>query len=249
VFNQTSTKVALITGAARRIGATIARTFHTAGFNVIIHYRHSQLEAQALADELNLLRANSVKIIAADLAQLAQIQNLAEQAVNCWSKVSVLINNASSFYRTPLENSTEADWETLMASNLKAPFFLSQSLAKHLELEQGSIVNITDIHADRPLRGYPIYSIAKAGLAMLTKSLAKELGPKVRVNAVAPGAVLWPEQANALDQAMQEKIIHQTILKRHGRPEDIASAALFLAQADYITGQVLVVDGGRTLSS
>jgi len=241
-------KVVLITGAAHRIGATTARTLHAAGANMVLHYRNSRAGAEALQTELNALRADSVSLVQGDLHDTAILPELVAQAYAAWGRLDVLINNASTFYSTPVGTVTESQWNDLMGSNLKAPFFLAQAAAPHLKTERGCIVNIVDIHADRPLRGHPVYSMAKAGLVMMTKSLACELGPEVRVNAIAPGAILWPE--NDMDDSTKARIIERTFLKRQGSPHDIARAALFLIRdADYTSGQVLKVDGGRSLNS
>jgi pteridine reductase len=240
-------KVVLITGAAHRIGATTARMLHAAGMNIVLHYRSSRDAAAALQTELNAQRPDSVTLLQADLHETAQLARLVEQAMAAWGRLDVLINNASTFYPTPIGSVTEQQWDDLIGTNLKAPFFLSQAAAPHLRQQQGCIVNIVDIHAERPLKGFPVYSMAKAGLVMMTKSLACELGPEVRVNAVAPGAILWPEH---LDEAGKEKIISRTFLKRQGSPEDIARAIRYLInEAGYMSGQVLTVDGGRSLNS
>lgn len=241
-------KVVLITGAAHRIGAATARTLHAAGANIVLHYRRSRAGAEALQAELNGLRADSVALLQGDLLDTAALPGLVAQAHVAWGRLDVLVNNASTFYPTPVGSVTEAQWEDLMGSNLKAPFFLAQAAAPHLKTERGCIVNIVDIHADRPLREHPVYSMAKAGLVMMTRSLACELGPEVRVNAIAPGAILWPE--NEMDDTTKARIIERTFLKRQGSPQDIARAALFLIRdADYTSGQVLNVDGGRSLNS
>lgn len=241
-------KVVLITGAAHRIGATVARVLHAQGMRLALHYRSSQAAAEALRDELLAVRADSVCLLQADLQDVAGLPALVEQAVSCWGQLDLLINNASSFYPTAVGSVGEAQWDDLLGSNLKAPFFLSQAAAPHLKASHGSIVNIVDIHAERPLKGYPVYSIAKAGLVMLTKALACELGPQVRVNAVAPGAILWPE--HDMDEAMRQRIVSRTFLKRQGHPEDIARAVVYLVRdAGYVTGQVMAVDGGRSLNS
>ncbi len=242
-----SHKVVLITGAAHRLGAATSRLLHASGMNIVLHYRHSAEAARALADELNAERADSVTILQADLHDTARLPPLVDEAVAAWGRLDVLINNASSFYPTAMGEVTEAQWDDLMGSNLKAPFFLSQAAAPHLRKQQGCIVSIVDIHADRPLRGFPVYSMAKAGLVMMTKSLAAELGPDIRVNAVAPGAIMWPEH---LDEAGREKIISRTFLKRKGEPDDIARAIRYLiTEATYMTGQILAVDGGRSLNA
>ncbi|MFU8788505.1 MAG: pteridine reductase [Methylobacter sp.] len=239
-------KNVLITGAAKRIGAACARRLHGAGCNVFLHYRSSAADAQQLCDELNQQRPDSAKIMQADLLNMAELEALAEAARLAWGGLDALVNNASSFYPTPVAKTTEAQWDELVGSNLKAPFFLAQALAKSLADNNGCIVNIVDIHAERGLSDYPVYSIAKAGLAAMTKILAKELGPKIRVNGVAPGAILWPD--NELSETAKLEILQRVALKRSGEPDDIAKAVLFLLNdADYITGQIVSVDGGRTL--
>lgn len=246
--NPLTSKVALITGAARRIGAAIARTLHDAGMNVILHYNASEEEAIHLSDELNAIRPNSAMAIRADLQLLESENALINQATEVWGRLDALINNASRFYRTEIGKVTEYAWNDLMGSNLKAPFFLSQAAAPQLAKTKGTIVNITDICVEKPLRDYAIYSVSKSGLDMLTKVLAKELGPDIRVNAVAPGSILWPEGKNSLSDSDKQKIINKITLQRAGQPEDIAKAVLFFVRdADYITGQVLMVDGGRML--
>ena len=240
-------KVVLITGAAHRIGATIARLLHAEGMRIVLHYRASRTAAQALQKELTAQRPESVMLVQADLLATAGLSALVTEAVNAWGRLDVLVNNASTFYRTPLGTVTEEQWDDLMGTNLKAPFFLSQAAAPHLRAQRGCIINIVDIHADRPLKNFPVYSMAKAGLVMLTRALACELGPEVRVNAVAPGAILWPEH---LDEVTKQRIVSRTFLKRQGDPSDIAKAVRFLVRdADYMSGQVLTVDGGRSLNS
>ena len=240
-------KVVLITGAAHRIGATTARMLHAEGMNILLHYRHSREAAEALQAELNNIRPDSVSLVQADLHDTHSLPDLIENAIKVWGQLDVLINNASSFYATPIGTVTEEHWDDLIGSNLKAPFFLSQAAAPYLRQHQGCIVSIVDIHAERPLKEFPVYNMAKAGLVMLTKSLACELGPEVRVNAVAPGAILWPEN---LGESEKEKIISRTFLKRQGAPEDIAKAILYLIRdAGYVSGQVLTIDGGRSLNS
>jgi pteridine reductase len=239
-------RVVLITGGARRVGAEIARTLHASGANLLIHYRNSAAEAGALARELNGLRADSAAVARADLLDAAAADSLVAAAQREFGCLDILINNASTFYPTEVGQVTSAQWDALLGSNLKAPFFLAQAAAPSLKARQGLIINIVDIHALRPLKKHPVYSIAKAGLAMLTRSLARELGPEVRVNGIAPGPVLWPEQA--MDQELQREIIGKTALKRQGNPSDIARTALFLAKdAPYITGQIIAVDGGRSI--
>ncbi|MEO5702499.1 MAG: pteridine reductase, partial [Gammaproteobacteria bacterium] len=235
-------KVVLITGAAQRMGAMIAEILHAQGMNLVVHYRNSKQAAHALQEKLNAARPNSVALVQADLLDTAKIVSLVHEAINTWGRLDAVINNASSFYPTPVGSVTEAQWDDLMGSNLKAPFFVAQAAARALAKQQGCIINLVDIHADRPLKSYPVYSAAKAGLIMLTKALARELGPEVRVNAVAPGAIIWPEN---MDEVTQQRIISRVILKRQGHPRDVANAVLFLIRdADYITGQVIAVDGG-----
>ncbi|GFO72304.1 pteridine reductase [Bathymodiolus japonicus methanotrophic gill symbiont] len=238
----------LITGGAKRVGAYCVRYLHAQGANIILHYRNSKNEAQALAGELNELRADSVRIYQAQLQDINALQELAEMAEQAWGGVDVLINNASAFYATGIAEVTESQWDDLLASNLKSPFFLIQALAPGLSKRQGCVVNIVDIHAERGLPGFPVYSIAKAGLTALTKILAKELAPQIRVNAVAPGAILWPEYES--DEQQKQEIRAKVALQRTGSPEDIAKAIAYLINdAEYMTGQVLTVDGGRTLFS
>ena len=239
-------QTALITGGARRLGATIARRFHAAGANVLVHYRSSSGEAQALLAELNAARPGSACGHAADLLDVAALPGLVEAAVGAFGRLDILVNNASTFYPTPVGEITPGAWDDLMGTNLKAPLFLSQAAAPQLRLQRGLILNMVDIHGQRPLKRHPVYCAAKAGLIMLTYSLARELGPQVRVNGIAPGPVLWPE--GHMDAELQAKIIRRTALKRTGSPDDIARAALFFASgAPYVTGQVLAIDGGRSL--
>jgi len=239
-------KNVLITGAARRIGASCARLFHEQGYNVVLHYHHSSQEALELCSQLNQSRTESAKAIQADLLNLDELRGLAQQARLTWGGVDVLVNNASAFYPTAIEDVDELQWNELMGSNLKAPFFLTQALAGQLAERKGCIINIIDIHAERGLKGFPVYSIAKAGLAAMTKMLAKELGPSVRVNGVSPGAIIWPE--SELSETDKQEILQRVALKRNGEPNDIAKTVLFLARdAGYVTGQILSVDGGRTL--
>lgn len=241
--------VALITGAARRIGAHIARHLHSDGYRVLVHYRSSEADALALVDQLNQSRPDSALALQADLADLAQIEHLAQAASEQWGQLDALINNASSFYPTPLGRATEADWDDLIGSNLKAPFFLCQALAPALTASRGAIINIADIHGQRPLKQHPIYCAAKAGNIMLTQSLARELAPKVRVNGIAPGAIMWPEQAAGLNPDKQEAILDKVPLKRPGEALDIAQTVAFLLrQAPYVTGQIIAVDGGRSIN-
>jgi pteridine reductase len=246
--NPLNSKVALVTGAARRIGAEIARQLHDNGMNIVLHYNASEEEAVKVSEELNKKRNHSAVAIQADLLEPESEKLLVQHAADVWKRLDVLVNNASRFYRTAIGKVTEYAWDDLINSNLKAPFFLAQAAAPILAASQGCIVNITDIHAERPLKDYSVYCISKSGLLMMTKVLAKELGPLVRVNAVAPGAILWPEGKNTLSDPEKQKIIDQTALKREGNPEDIAKAVLFFVRdADYVTGQVMDVDGGRKL--
>jgi len=240
-------KTVLITGGARRVGAAIGRALHGAGANLVIHYRKSANDVAKLAGELNAARANSVVTFQADLLDTAKLPALVEFAVRSFGSLDVLVNNASTFYPTKIGEITPAAWDDLMGTNLKVPMFLSQAAAPALKKSNGLILNLVDIHALRPLRHHTLYCAAKAGLHMLTRSLAKELGPEVRVNGISPGPVLWPE--NEGDSATRAKIIQRTILQKMGTPEDIARTALFFAsQAPFITGQVLAVDGGRSVA-
>lgn len=239
-------KVALITGAARRIGASCAHLLHANGYNVVLHCHTSVRQARQLADELNGVRAASACFVTADLLKLDQVHALAEQAIRAWGDLDVLVNNASLFYPGQIGSVVEQDWDDLLGSNLKAPFFLSQALAPSLRKRRGCIINMADIHAEKGLAGFPVYSIAKAGLVAMTKCLAKELAPEVRVNAVAPGAILWPDQPTG--DAQKAEILQKVALQRLGVVDDIARAVRYLSDdAPYVTGQVLTVDGGRTL--
>lgn len=239
--------VVLITGAARRVGAEIARTLHAAGASLVLHYRASAQDAERLAADLNARRENSALVLRRDLLDLAGLAGMVEDAVAHFGRLDALVNNASSFFPTPVGSIDEAAWDDLIGSNLKGPLFLSQAAAPHLARARGCIVNITDIHAERPLKGYPLYCAAKAGLLGLTRALALELGPQVRVNAVAPGAIEWPENATDFPPDEQAAIVEHTLLKRVGSPGDIARTVKFLIlDAPYITGQVINVDGGRT---
>jgi pteridine reductase len=241
--------VALVTGAARRIGAEIARTLHADGLNVVLHFHTSADEAKALCDELNRVRADSAALARADLNETAQLELLVSLAVSHWGRLDVLVNNASRFYRTHKGATTRAAWDDLMDTNLKAPFFLSQAAVPFLEKHQGCIVNIIDVHGERPMQDYSAYCISKAGMVMLTKSFAKEWGGKIRVNAVSPGQMIFPEGDNVLTDAIKQKISSRTAMKRIGSPAEIGKAVLFFVRgADYITGQVLAVDGGRSLT-
>jgi pteridine reductase len=236
----------LITGGARRVGAEIARTLHAAGANILLHYRSSAGAATALIEEFNRARPGSAASVSGDLLDAQTPDKLVAAAHARYGRLNVLINNASTFYPTSIGKITPAVWDDLIGINLRAPMFLSQAAAESLARERGLIINVVDIHGLRPLKGYPVYSVAKAGLAMLTRSLARELGPGVRVNGIAPGPVLWPEKE--IDEALKREIVAKTALKRHGSPQDVARTALFLAKdAPYITGQIIAVDGGRSI--
>jgi len=236
----------LVTGAAHRIGAQIARCLHGQGMDIVLHYRGSEVAARTLAAELALSRPDSVLLYRADLNRCHEFPGLIERIRAFRGRLDVLVNNASGFYPTPFDDAGEEQWEDLMGSNLKGPFFLTKAAAPLLRAASGCVVNLVDIHAERPLKDYPIYSIAKAGNAMMVKALARALGPQVRVNGIAPGAVLWPEQTP--DEGVKQEILARTALERAGTPMDIARALIFLVcDADYITGQIITVDGGRTL--
>ena len=240
-------QAALVTGGARRIGAAIARRLHAAGMNLALHYRTSADAAETLAAELNGARPGSVTPLRADLLDDAGLAPLVGRAAAAHGRLDLLVNNASAFYPTPVAGTTPAQWDELVGTNLRAPYFLAQAALPHLKSIGGSIVNIVDIHAERPLADHPVYSIAKAGLAMLTRALARELGPEVRVNGVAPGAILWPEAG--LTPEAQAAILTRSVLGRLGDPDDIARAVLFLHRdAGYVTGQVLAVDGGQSVT-
>jgi pteridine reductase len=241
-------KVVLITGGARRVGATIVRKLHAAGATIAIHYHHSVEAAHALAAELNAIRDMSVTTLGGNLLDTQVLESLVEATVARFGHLDILVNNASTFYATPVGTITTAQWDDLLGTNLRAPLFLSQAAAPHLKERSGLIINIADIHGIRPLRYHTAYSAAKAGLVMLTQSLARELAPQVRVNAIAPGPVEFPE--SGLTDEMKQAIIDKTLLKRRGSPEDIARAVLFFAaDAPYITGQILAVDGGRSANA
>ena len=242
----THDKTALVTGSSRRIGAEIVRGLHATGYRVLLHYHRSEEAARQLVEALNAVRPDSVLALRADLDDTAALGELVQRAIDAWGHLDALVNNASTFYPTPLGTVMESQWDALLGSNLKAPFFLCQAAAPHLARRQGAIVNLVDIYAERPLKGYPAYSIAKAGLAALTRSLAVELAPDVRVNGVAPGAILWPEQADG--GQTQADILARIPLAHSGSPSDIAGAVRFLLEeAPYITGQIIAVDGGRSV--
>lgn len=240
--------VVLLTGAARRVGRVVARTLHGAGYDVALHYRSSKGEAEQLAAELEHARAGSTLLLAGELGDVAALPKLVLRTVQCFGRLDALVNNASAFFPTAVGETTEAHWDELFASNAKAPYFLAQAAAPHLRVAKGAIVNLVEIYAERPLARHPVYCMAKAALAMLTKALALELGPDVRVNGVAPGAVLWPEAGK--EYADQQALVARSALKRAGAPEDVAAAVLFLLRdAKFSTGEILRVDGGRMLGA
>jgi len=239
-------KVVLITGGAKRLGAAITHKLHAHGANTVIHYHQSKDAAESLAAELNQLRNGSALTLKGDLLDTTSLPLLVARCIERYGHLDILINNASAFYATPIGTISATQWDDLIGSNLKAPLFLAQAAAPFLKRSHGLILNMVDIHAQRPLPQHTVYSVAKAGLVTLTKSLARELGPEIRVNAIAPGPVLWPD--HAMSEELQQEIISKTALKRKGSAEDIASAALFFAKdAPYITGQILAVDGGRSI--
>jgi pteridine reductase len=241
-------KVVLITGAARRVGAAISRRLHGSGANLMLHYKSAQAEALALKNELDAIRPGSVGTLQADLLNIAGLAEMVKSVVARFGQLDVLVNNASTFYPTPIGEITIDQWDDLIGTNLQAPLFLAQAAAPQLRKTGGCIVNIADIHAERPLKSYVVYSVAKAGLVALTKSLARELGPEVRANAVAPGPVLWPEDGS-FDELARQRVVSHTLLKRAGEPDDIARAVYYLvADAPYVTGQVIAVDGGRSVN-
>ena len=241
-------KTVLITGGAKRVGAAICRRLHGAGANLMLHYRASAGEARLLQAELNHARPNSVSLIQADLLDLNKLPSVVEQTLQAFGRLDALVNNASSFFPTTVGEITETHWNDLIGTNLQVPLFLAQAAAPALKKAQGAIVNLSDIHAERPLKNYVVYSIAKSGLAGLTRSLARELAPEVRVNAVAPGPILWPDD-ESFDELSRQRIISHTPLRREGTPDDIARAVHFLlADADYITGETINVDGGRNMA-
>ena len=241
-------KVVLITGGARRVGAATCRLLHAAGARLMLHYRSSANEARALQAELNGARPDSVALVQADLLNLSLLPSTVNETVNRFGRLDALVNNASSFHPTPIGEITEQAWDDLVGTNLKSPLFLSQAAAPHLKRTHGCIVNIVDIHGDLPMRSYAVYRVAKGGLLALTRALASDLGPDVRVNGVSPGPTLWPEDERWSDDLARQRIIHTTLLKRMGEPEDVARAVRFLIyDSPYITGQVIAVDGGRSI--
>ncbi|AUC88830.1 pteridine reductase [Alteromonas sp. MB-3u-76] len=237
--------VALVTGAAKRIGATLARRLHANGYRVVVHYSSSYEEANSLVNELNHSRPNSAISLQGNLCDSSHIDAIAERSVEAWGRLDVLVNNASSFYPTPMGEITEDDWSSLVGSNTKGPLFLSQALVPALKQTGGCIINMVDMHLDRPLPKHSVYLLAKAGLASLTRSMAIELAPQVRINGIAPGAILWPERD--MDELAKQRLIDSVPLQQLGSPEDIADALSFLVSASYITGQIIYVDGGRSL--
>jgi len=244
-----SGRAILITGSAKRIGAAICRRLHAAGANLMLHYRSSAVEARALRSELNAKRSGSVALVQADLLKITALPGLVKDTVKEFGRLDALINNASSFYPTAVGEITEKAWDDLVGTNLKAPLFLSQAAARELKKAHGCIVNMLDIHAEFPMKNHVVYNAAKGGLLALTRSLARELGPEVRVNGVAPGTILWPDDDAWKDEIARQRIINQTALKRVGEPDDIAKAVEFLiCSAPYVTGQVIAVDGGRSVN-
>jgi len=242
-------KVVLVTGGAKRVGAAICRLLHARGASVMLHHRASVQEARELQFELNAKRADSVALIQADLLNGASLPDLVKTTLGRFERLDILINNASSFFPTAIGEITDKSWDDLIGTNLKAPLFLSQAAAPELRKRHGCIVNIIDIHAEFPMKNYAVYTVAKGGLLTLTRSLARELGPEVRVNGVAPGAILWPEGEEWGDELSRQRIVNQTALKRIGEPDDIAKAVDYLVSAaPYVTGQVISVDGGRSIA-
>ncbi len=236
-------KTALITGGAVRIGAQIVKTLHENNYRVLVHYHQSKKNAQILCNELNTKISNSAEMVCTNLNSLSNIEKLSSKI----ESIDLLINNASVFYPTPLPQTKHEDWDNLINVNLKAPYFLATQLSNKLCSRNGSIINIVDIHSERPLRNHPIYSISKAGLKMLTLSLAKELAPNVRVNGISPGSIIWPQINGSISDNQKKIMLDRVALKRQGKPKDIAEAVLFLVESDYITGQIINIDGGRTL--
>lgn len=242
-------KVVLVTGGAKRVGAAICRHLHAAGANVLVHYRSAALEARALQVELAGRRADSVALAQADLLKVAAASQLVKSALKQFGRLDAVVNNASSFYATAVGEITEQAWDDLIGTNLRAPLFLAQAAAPELRKQHGCIVNLIDIHADLPMRNHAVYTAAKGGLAALTRALARDLGPEVRVNGIAPGTIVWPDDDTWRDEVARQRIINQTALKRIGEPDDVARAVKFLiADAPYVTGQVIAVDGGRSVS-
>ena len=247
-MNEKMVPVVLVTGGAKRVGAAIVKRLHDEGWRVAIHYRASADAANALAATLNALRADSAITVQADLLQTATLATLVEQVASWYGRLDALVNNASTFYPTAVADFTDADWTVLIGSNLKAPMFLSQAAAPHLKAAHGCIVNITDIHAERPMAGYVVYNVAKAGLRGLTHALARDLAPEIRVNAVAPGPIEWPDDGQISDEE-RARILEHVPLKREGGTAQIAEAVKYLVcDANFVTGQTINVDGGRSIS-
>lgn len=246
-MSDSDSPVALVTGSAKRLGKQIVCQLHQAGYRVIIHFNQSAEAASSLADSLNQQRPNSAATLQANLLEDQAVKQLAAQALACFNRLDVLVNNASGFYPTPLASATLVNWDDLFGSNVKAPYFLAQALAPALSDNNGCIINMVDIHAQQPLQDHSIYCMAKAALLMMTKSLARELAPTIRVNGIAPGAILWPSQQ--LAEADKADVLRQIPLQRTGTPEDIANTVLFLLQSPYISGQIIAVDGGRSLGA
>ena len=241
-------RIVLITGGAKRVGAAICRRLHAAGANLMLHYRRSAGEARLLQAELNHVRAESVALIQADLLDLNKLPAIVDQTLQTFGRLDALVNNASSFFPTPIGEITPQAWDDLIGTNLRAPLFLAQAAAPALRKSQGAIVNIVDIHAERPLKNFVVYSVAKAGLVAVTRSLARELAPEVRVNAIAPGPILWPDDSS-FDELSRQRVVSHTPLKREGDPDDIAKAVYYLiVEATYVTGDTISVDGGRHIA-
>lgn len=241
-------KVILITGAGKRVGACTAKTLHEQGARIIIHYNSSAKAAEKLKGELNAIRKNSAVILQADLNDMEDLKTLAEAAINTWGRMDALVNNASSFFPTKIGKVTEKDWNNLFNTNAKAPFFLAQALSGELKKTKGAIINMVDIHAERPLKNFSIYCMAKAALVAMTKALARDLAPDIRVNGIAPGMILWPEGEGEMTDKMKQSVVDRIPLQEPGDPQYAADSILFLLQQKYITGQILAVDGGRSLN-
>lgn len=243
------TPVALVTGSAHRLGAQTVRTLHNRGWNLVIHYRSREQQARSLADDLNRQRPDSACALQADLTNDAELDRLATNAVAQWGGLDALVNNASVFFPTPTGEATPGDWNTVINANLRAPFFLLQACLPALRQRRGAVVNMIDIYSERPIADHPLYCASKAGLAAMTRSWARDLAPEIRVNGVSPGAILWPEGEAEMDKSAQQAILDKTPLSRTGNPEDIAGTIAFLVcDAPFITGQIIAVDGGRSLN-
>jgi len=245
-MSSSDSPVALITGAARRLGACTAKKLHDRGWRLVIHCNHSREEADAFAAQLNEVRAGSASVVQGNLSSVEAVRRVANDAVGQWQRLDAVVNNASVFYPTPMDSATADDWDAIMATNLRAPFELVQTALPALQKAGGVVINLIDIYSERPLANHPIYCASKAGLAALTRSWAKDLAPAIRVNGVSPGAILWPEQESD-NSDHQKKLLEKVPLRRTGNPEDIASTVVFLiCDAPYITGQIIPVDGGRS---